>query len=443
MLELFSSGILSLWLDATGVSSSLPSVNQYALDGTPWIVLLSNPDPKAQTTTQQYLQGLATRGLELQQQGVWIQSGPNLLSNHQGTTPLPAASLTKVATSLASLKTWGPDHRFETLVSATGPVENGTLRGDLVVQGGADPFFVWEEAIALGNSLNQMGVRQVTGDLIIVGNFYMNYEESPLKAGELLREGLDVRRWQSEAAFQHGTLPAGTPKPQVAIAGQVRVAQGGIADAQPLLRHQSLTLAQILKQLNIYSNNPMAEMLAQNLGGATQVAQKAAEGAGVPREEILLQNGSGLGEENKISPRAVCAMFAAIQRELEPQGLNVADLFPISGRDVGTLIDRKIPATSAVKTGTLWNVSTLAGAIPTRDRGLVWFAILNRGEDLDQFRDQQDQLLQSLIQQWGPASTLPLPLQPTAPKDDPSARLGDSRRNQPISSEVADAKMSS
>jgi len=53
-------------------------------------------------------------------QGVWIQSGPVLMANHQGTVPLPAASLTKIVTSLAALKTWGPAHQFETLISATG-----------------------------------------------------------------------------------------------------------------------------------------------------------------------------------------------------------------------------------------------------------------------------------------------------------------------------------
>jgi D-alanyl-D-alanine carboxypeptidase/D-alanyl-D-alanine-endopeptidase (penicillin-binding protein 4) len=65
-----------------------------------------------------------------------------------------------------------------------------------------------------------------------------------------------------------------------------------------------------------------------------------------------------------------------------------------------------------VKTGTLDTVIALAGAIPTRDRGLVWFAIINRGTDWDSLRAQQDIFLQKLVQQWGTASALPLAITP-------------------------------
>ena len=62
---------------------------------------------------------------------------------------------------------------------------------------------------------------------------------------------------------------------------------------------------------------------------------------------------------------------------------------------------RKLPLGTAMKTGTLREVSALAGAIPTRDRGLVWFAIINRGNDIPSFRAQQDQILGQLAQKWG------------------------------------------
>uniref|UniRef100_A0ACD5GTK1 D-alanyl-D-alanine carboxypeptidase n=1 Tax=Desertifilum tharense IPPAS B-1220 TaxID=1781255 RepID=A0ACD5GTK1_9CYAN len=130
-----------------------------------------NPDPTVNAAIQLYVNQLASQGFAQANQGVWMQSGDTLLANHQGTVPLPAASITKVATSLAALSTYGSDHQFKTQFIATGPVENGVLQGDLVVVGGQDPFFVWEEAIAVGNTLNQMGIRQITGNLTIVGHF--------------------------------------------------------------------------------------------------------------------------------------------------------------------------------------------------------------------------------------------------------------------------------
>jgi D-alanyl-D-alanine carboxypeptidase/D-alanyl-D-alanine-endopeptidase (penicillin-binding protein 4) len=350
------------------------------------------------------------------------------MASNVGTTPLPAASITKVATSLAALQQWTPDYQFETLIAATGPVENGVVQGDLVVVGSGDPFFVWEEGFALGNTLNQMGITQVTGNLIIAGNFSMNYESNPMKAGEFLKQALDSRLWPAEAAAQYDSrMPPGTPRPIVAIAGTVQP-QYTTVQASPLVRHKSLPLAEIIKQMNIYSNNLMSEMLAQSVGGAAVVRERAAMASGVSVDEIQLINGSGLGHENQISARAAVAMFMALQQKLDGTNLNVADLFPVSGRDIGTLEFRNVPRHSAVKTGSLFDVSALAGAIPTRDRGVVWFAIINRGTGLDDLRDQQDWLLQQLVSQWGTPATLPPAISPHI--DGRKPFLGDMSRNE-------------
>lgn len=412
MLDVFSSGMMSLWLEMAGVDRDRfnATTRQFWEGGLSEMIWLDRPDPVAEAIVEEYLNRLARRGLSSQVQGVWIQGGPFTLASHVGETPLPAASITKVATSLAALQTWTPDYQFETLVTATGPVENGVLLGDLVIVGGGNPFFVWEEAFALGNALNQMGIRQVAGNLAIAGNFSMNYESDPQVAGNFLRQALDSRLWTAEAEDQYARLASGKPKPQVEIAGSV-VATAPRQNFPPLIRHQSLPLAEIIKQMNIYSNNPMSEMLAQSLGGAAVVRQKAAAAAGVPVEEIRLINGSGLGHENQISPRAATAMFVALDRYLRDTDLTVADLLPVSGRDLGTLEFRNIPKSSAVKTGSLFDVSALAGALPTRDRGVVWFAIINRGTGLDSLRDEQDWLLQQLVNQWGTPEILPVALQ--------------------------------
>jgi serine-type D-Ala-D-Ala carboxypeptidase/endopeptidase (penicillin-binding protein 4) len=123
-------------------------------------------------------------------------------------------------------------------------------------------------------------------------------------------------------------------------------------------------------------------------------------------------------------------MLTAIQRNLQPKSLNVADLFPVIGRDRGTLAGRRIPISSAVKTGTLADVSSLAGAISTRDRGLVWFAIINRGWNLDELRNQQDVLLQNLTTQWGAQSTIPPTLTPGELSRLESNQLGAASRNE-------------
>ena len=350
---------------------------------------------------QAYLSSLVKKKAEVEQQGIWIQSGWNTLGSNQGKQPLPAASLTKIATTLAALDKWGAKHQFSTKMYLTAEIENGVVQGDLVVEGSGDPFFVWEEAIALGNALEQLGIKSIRGNLLITDEFYMNYQDDSLKAGKLLQQALDQKSWRSPVTNQYLQMPVGTSQPQVAIAGQVKVIQNVPANTRLLITHQSLPLGEILRQMNIYSNNKMAQMLADLIGGAAKVANSAANIANFPSAEIKLINGSGLGEENLISPRAVCQMLIAIDRLLKNDSLTAKDLFPTAGKDlVGTVQNRGLPLGTTVKTGTLNNVSALAGVIPTKDQGDVYFSIINYGRQYEYFRQQQDWLLNELAQGW-------------------------------------------
>ncbi|WP_338022433.1 D-alanyl-D-alanine carboxypeptidase [Argonema antarcticum] len=384
-------------------------VNKYTFS----IVPPENPDPVINAAIAQYIKMLVANGFAKEtQQGVWIQSGNSLLANYRGTIPLPAASITKVATSLVALQTFGPDRQFVTLIAATGPIKDGVLQGDLVVQGGEDPLFVWEEAIALGNTLNKIGIKRVSGDLIIAGKFYMNFKTNPQTAGNLLKLGLNSKKWSKEAEKQYLSLPPGTPRPQVEISGSLKVTSSTPSNIQPLVRHYSYPLAELIKRMNRFSNNHMAEMLANSVGGAKVVARKAAEASGVPPEEIQLINGSGLSVENRISPRAACAMFMAIERYLQPYNMTIGDVFAIIGQDEGTLDKRNLPSLLVVKSGTLDNVSSLAGALPTQKQGSVWFAIMNGGKNTDEFRTQQEDMLKTFLSQWGAVESLPAELTP-------------------------------
>lgn len=378
----------------------------------PLLANANNPDPSVNSQIQEYIKQLNAKGASKSTQGVWMQAGNTLLANYRGTIPLPAASITKVATALVALKTLGPEHQFITKIGATGPIENGTLKGDLIVEGGEDPLFVWEEAIGLGNTLNQIGIRKITGNLIVVGKFYMNFKNTPRTAGNLLKKGINSEDWSEETEKGYLNLPPGTPKPQVEVAGEVKVMSANPRKVQPLFRHYSLPLAELLKRMNRFSNNYMAEAIASSVGGAKVVAKKAAESAGVPQNEIQLVNGSGLSVDNRISPRAACAMFLAIERYLASHNMTIGDVFAIVGRDEGTLDKRNLPPLIVVKSGTLDNVSSLAGAFPTQQQGNVWFAIMNGGKDTDEFRTQQEDLLKSFLQQWGEVSSLPAELTP-------------------------------
>jgi serine-type D-Ala-D-Ala carboxypeptidase/endopeptidase (penicillin-binding protein 4) len=399
--ELMGSTLLALFGFLGQPSEPLSSLQVLAWDQAAIFQLPSQPDPQVETMVNKYVEKLSAQGMRGERTEVWIQSDWAILADLKGKTPASAASLTKIATSLAVLEQWGANHHFLTKVYTTGTIDKGILKGDLIIKGDSDPLFVWEEAIALGNFIQQKGIREIKGNLIITGHFLMNFNASSQASGELLKQAFNHQNWSASTLKQYHNLPKNTSKPAIIISGDVQVKKELPAGAKLLATHSSLSLAEILKQMNIYSNNVMAEILAQTLGGGKKIAEIAAKSANFPPEEIQLINGSGLGLDNKISPRAVCAMLLAIERKLLDSPLNVADIFPLSGRDkTGTLRERHIPDGVAIKTGTLNLVSALAGVIPTQERGQVWFAIINYGYQIPQFRKEQDQFLQELSQHW-------------------------------------------
>jgi D-alanyl-D-alanine carboxypeptidase/D-alanyl-D-alanine-endopeptidase (penicillin-binding protein 4) len=308
----------------------------------------------------------------------------------------------------------------------------------LVVRGGGDPLFVWEDAIALAQSLNQLGIDRVSGNLIVVDKFHMNYKADPQKAGDLLKQaltGINLPPELLKTDFKDVNivkLPTAptetvTKLPKVQIAGQVIVATEPPPSSTPLIRHQSLPLIDIVRQMNIYSNNEIAQILADSVGGADRVMEIAATTANFPPAEIQLINGSGLGVQNRLSPRAICQIFRTLHQKLQAANTNLADIFPVAGAEyIGTLKDRHLPVGTTIKTGTLNEVSALAGLLPTRDRGLVWFVIVNQGSQIAKLRQQQDTLLQSLLAEWG--SVTPVPLVVTK-HDRYPAYFGDPARN--------------
>jgi serine-type D-Ala-D-Ala carboxypeptidase/endopeptidase (penicillin-binding protein 4) len=441
LLELFSSGLVSLWLKLAGMPDAFDPLAANSPD--PSLEILANlltpsTDRAAENILKQYLSQLESQGLSEATQGVWLQSGTTLLASNQGAKPLSAASLTKIATSLAALHTWSADYQFETLITTTGSIENGVLQGDLLIQAGGDPKFGFEEAIALGNALNKIGVSRISGNLLVSSNFMMRFSEDPTESGKLLKQVLNPKDWDEDARYESALLSPETRIPTVTIAGNIRLISSAQIEMTPkqilLMRHRSLPLIDLLKYMNVHSNNEMSQVLSDNMGGVAATMQKAIKAAEISIEELQLVNGSGLGVDNRISPRAACAMLAAIERYLYPRNLTIADLFPVSGIDaIGTTLeDRQMPRAAVVKTGTLNQVSALAGVLPTRDRGLVWFAIINQGTDITHLRNQQDRLLQALQKHWGGEAKGGSAIAPSPWIEQRQSTLGASTRNEII-----------
>ncbi len=320
------------------------------------------------------------------------------------------ASTIKLATALVALRTFGPDYRFATGVWTTGTFDKatGTVTGDLYVSG-RDPSFHYEHAVMVARQLNILGIRSVTGNLIVAPGFTMNFNWSARRSAEQFYNTLDsnlrsaeaTRAWLYErtALADKSSLLA---VPSVTVAGEVQIGPVGI-NAKALLSHKSSRLVDILKVFLCYSNNFMAERLGDTLGGIQAVTAQINGSLHLAPGEIRIATLSGLGV-NRVSPRTMMKIYRALREELRKNKLSTTDILPVAGIDPGTLEDRfkDLPWRGSViaKTGTLartdGGASALVGQMKTASGETLLFVIMNRHGNVVRFRENQDFLVMQI-----------------------------------------------
>lgn len=82
----------------------------------------------------------------------------------------PPASVTKAITAMYALETLGGSHRYRTRLIATGPIQGGVLKGDLVLVGGGDPTLDSDDLNEMAGRLKTAGVREVRGKFKVTGD---------------------------------------------------------------------------------------------------------------------------------------------------------------------------------------------------------------------------------------------------------------------------------
>ncbi|WP_282169752.1 D-alanyl-D-alanine carboxypeptidase/D-alanyl-D-alanine endopeptidase [Ruegeria atlantica] len=85
------------------------------------------------------------------------------LEEFSGDQGLPPASVAKALTALYALDVLGSDYRFETALMADGPIENGILKGDLILVGGGDPLLDTDALANMAANLREAGISEVQG----------------------------------------------------------------------------------------------------------------------------------------------------------------------------------------------------------------------------------------------------------------------------------------
>jgi D-alanyl-D-alanine carboxypeptidase/D-alanyl-D-alanine-endopeptidase (penicillin-binding protein 4) len=387
----------------------------------------------------------------------------------QEARPLNPASLTKLLTTSAALERLGPAYSWATPVWLAGTVKDGVLEGNLAIKGSGDPKLVIERLWLLLRRVQQAGVREIRGDIVLDSSAFavpdtppgdfdgeplrpynvkpaallfnfrsVSYTVSPDVVAGVARIGADpplagtvvdrtvpltggpCEDWRAalKASFEPGrtrfaggyatacgeqswTVADAQPASFEArliealwremgglLSGSVREGTAPV-DLKPSFELRSPALAELVRDINKFSNNVMAQQLFLSL--ALQASPRAAatpdaarevllrwiaERSGPLGDEVVIDNGSGLSRLTRISAQRLGRLL--LQSFDSPVMSELMSSLPVSGLDGTMRRSRAAPGRAHLKTGSLRDVAAVAGYVLTNSgRHLVLVALVN------------------------------------------------------------------
>jgi D-alanyl-D-alanine carboxypeptidase/D-alanyl-D-alanine-endopeptidase (penicillin-binding protein 4) len=163
-----------------------------------------------------------------------------------------------------------------------------------------------------------------------------------------------------------------------------------LEDRKVLATIISVPVAQDIAVIDKVSQNLHAELLLRLLGKiygkdgsfaqGTRVVRQFMVGAGVDDNDFFFYDGSGMSQDDRITPRALTQLLTYAARQ--PWGLAWRWSLPVAGVD-GTLVGRfknsRLKGRVWAKTGTHNEVSALTGYVDSASGKTVAFSILVNG----------------------------------------------------------------
>ena len=99
--------------------------------------------------------------------GIVVMRGDTVLLAHNPQQVMQPASTMKLFTTMTALEQLGPVFRGRTELRSSADVEQGVLRGDLIVRGGADADFNEDVLTHMLQALRNQGINTINGDVVL------------------------------------------------------------------------------------------------------------------------------------------------------------------------------------------------------------------------------------------------------------------------------------
>jgi len=381
--------------------------------------------------------------------------------------PVNPASLMKLVTTDAALELLGPAWSWSTPVWLSGSVHDGVLEGNLVIKGSGDPKLVLERIWLLLRRVQQLGVREIRGDIVLDRSAFDAVEGNP---GDFDGEALRPHNVQADALLLNyrsllitftpdaargvaivaveptlagvradttvplSAAPCGdwrttlkgefTDPAQLHFAGSYPAACGelqwpiayvdpksynermllglwremggtitgavhdGVAPATaPSFVLTSPPLAEVVRDINKYSNNAMAQQLfltlasVQRGSGTREAAREVLQQWLVARfgalaQDTVIDNGSGLSRDGRTSAALLARLLQSAWTS--PVMPELVSSLPVIGVDGTMQRTKTILGRAHLKSGSLRDVFGIAGyVLSDSGRRYVVVAIVN------------------------------------------------------------------
>ena len=324
-----------------------------------------------------------------------LDTGEELFAMRANTARLPA-SLQKLYTTSTALLRFGAHATLDTTVvtRADALVDAfGVLHGDLVVVGGGDAFFGDAAATTLARAVRAAGIRRIAGAVVgddsrfdtLRAARFAGYD--PDLGGVLTALAYDRHLFRGRVRLDAGRFAAERFAARLRAAGvtPTRRSRAGVAPAatRTIATVRSRRIGELVRFVNVPSNNFASEMLLKALGARYRGDGSTRAGADVVRDTLddfgvrpRIVDGSGLSRGDRTTPRQVVQLLERMDGQENARPFRTSLAIPGA---TGT-VKRRMRGTPArrcrVKTGTLRDVSALAGYCTTLGDRDVGFALL-------------------------------------------------------------------
>ncbi len=178
------------------------------------------------------------------------------------------------------------------------------------------------------------------------------------------------------------------------------------ADATMFAEWSSVTLPEVIRDINKYSNNVMARQLLLTIGYETTKAPATPEsgaravkswlaGKGIPDSGLVIANGSGLSRTERISANTMGHLLVSeFQSSTMPEFISSMPLVGYDGTMRKRLKSQSVAGQAHMKTGTLDNVRALAGYVLAASGKYYVVAFFINSGNAPRGQAAQDALLQ-------------------------------------------------